>query len=164
MPSPRTCSVSLLAPRFIGVGAFSLVEVTIALGIVSLAMLSVMGMMPVGLSTMRAAMDQTTEAQIARRISGEAALIPFDQLDAYAAAGPYFFTQDGTLQSVKNEQTRYTISLRRVSATYPGSSNAPNLSSNIATFLVETARGADNATIASSTNVIHIPNSGNSAF
>lgn len=163
MPSPWTCRFSGEPQTFHG-RAFSLVEVTIALGIVSIALLSVMGLMPVGLTTMREAMDQTTEAQIMRRVAGEAALIPFDKLDAHVASGPFFFTQDGTLQASKNSQTRYTVSLMRIQARYPGSSNATNLSASIASFLIETVRSADGAVISRSTNTIHVPNTGNSAY
>ena len=144
--------------------AFSLVEVTIALGIASMAIVSVMGMMPIGLNTMREAMDQTTEAQILRQISTGASLYPFDRLGDYAAAGPYLFTQDGTMQSSRNAQTRYSLTVIMTNATFPGSSNASNLSSNLAAILVETARGTGDIVTSRSTNVIHVPNSGNSSL
>ena len=161
MPSPRTCRARrVLRCR----AAFSLVEVCLALGIVSFALLSVVGLMPVGLSAMRQAMDQTTEAQIARTISGEAALVPFDELDQYAAKGPYYFTQEGTRQDSKGDVTRFAVSLTRIDTKFPGSSNAPNLSNNIATFRVETARLAGSAEVARSTNVISIPFSGDSKY
>lgn len=161
MPSPRTCR----ARRVLRCQtAFSLVEVCLALGIVSFALLSVVGLMPVGLSAMRQAMDQTTEAQIARVISGEAALVPFDKLDQYATDGPYYFTQEGTRQDAKNDLTRFVVSLARIDTKFPGSSNAINLSANIATFRVETARMAGSVEAARSTNVISIPFSGDSKY
>jgi len=113
---------------------------------------------------MRQAMDQTTEAQILRRISGEAALVPFDQLDAFASAGPYFFAQDGTLQGQQGQETRYAVSLQRLAASYPGSANATNLSSSLAAFRVETMRLASGVEQARTTNVVHLANSGNSAY
>lgn len=137
--------------------AFSLVEVTIALGIVSFALISVLGMMPVGLSTMRAAMDQTTEAQISRRISGEMMLTPFSRLDTWVSNSPLYFDDQGGLQTALDQDTRYTVVLRRGVPVFPGSSNAVNLSSSLATFLLEITRGAGPA---ASTNVLHIPNSG----
>ncbi len=143
---------------------FSLVEVTIALGVAATAIVSVLGMMPVGLNTMREAVDQTTEAQILRQVSTGAALYPFDRLEEYAAAGPYLFTQDGMLQSSRNADTRYSLRVTMTNAAYPGSSNAANLSSSLAAILVETERSAGNAIISRSTNVIHVSNSGNSAL
>lgn len=144
--------------------AFSLVEVTIALGIAATALISVLGMMPVGLSTMREAVDQTTEAQILRQISTGAALYPFDRLADYAAGGPYLFTQDGTLQPSRNAQTRYSLKVTMTNAAFPGSSNAANLSSNLAAILIETERSVGNSIISRSTNVIHVSNCGNSAL
>lgn len=144
--------------------AFSLVEVTIALGIAATAIVSVLGMMPVGLSTMREAVDQTTEAQILRQISTGASLYPFDRLGDYAAGGPYLFTQDGTLQTSRDAQTRYSLRVTITNAAYPGSSNAMNISSNLAAILVETERSVGNAIVSRSTNVIHVSNSGNSAL
>lgn len=154
-----TCRIPL-RPR----SAFTLVEVSIALAVVSIALLSVMGLMPVGLSTMREAMDQTAEAQILRRISGEAALVPYDRLDTFAAAGPYYFAQDGTLQSHQGQGTRYAVSLIRSTASYPGSSNVSSLSDSMATFRLETVRLAGGVEQTRTTNVIHLANSGNSAY
>jgi uncharacterized protein (TIGR02598 family) len=162
MRVPPTCRI--FSEPFASRCGFSLVEVSIALGIVSIALLSVLGLMPVGLSTMRQAMDQTTEAQILRRISGEAALVPFDRLDLFASAGPYFFAQDGTLQDQQGQDTRYAVSLQRLAASYPGSSNAVNLSSSLAAFRVETVRLATGREQARMTNVVHLANSGNSAY
>jgi uncharacterized protein (TIGR02598 family) len=159
MRFPPTCRIPFTSRR-----AFSLVEVSLALAVVSIALLSVMGLMPVGLNTMREAMDQTAEAQILRRISGEAALVPYDRLDAYAAAGPYYFAQDGTLQGQQGQDTRYAVSLQRFAANFPGSTNASDLSGSIATFRLETVRLAAGVAQTRTTNVIHLANSGNSAY
>jgi len=144
--------------------AFTLVEVSLALAVVSIALLSVMGLIPVGLSTMREAMDQTTEAQILRRISGEAALVPYDRLDTFAAAGPYYFAQDGTLQSHQGQDTRFAVNMVRSPANYPGSSNVSGLTNSMATFRLETVRLAGGVEQIRTTNVIHLANSGNSAY
>jgi len=45
------------------------VEITIALGLVSFIAVSVVALLPTGLSVMRNAMDQTVEEQIVRSIS-----------------------------------------------------------------------------------------------
>jgi len=60
LPSPLTENV-----------AFSLVEVVIALGIVSFAIVAVMGMLPIALKTSRESMTETDAAVIARRILSE---------------------------------------------------------------------------------------------
>lgn len=141
--------------------AFSLVEVTIAIGIISFAMVSILGLMPVGLSTMRQAMDQTMEAQLVRKISGEALLTPFGKIGAYTARSPFYYTADGAQQASKDDQTRYEVNLRSVATVYPGSSTEAMLSSNVTTLMIETVRRAGGgAVLGRSTNAIFIPNSG----
>ncbi len=48
--------------------AFSLVEVVLALGVVAFAIVAILGVIPVGLSTGHSAQDQTRSAQIAQDI------------------------------------------------------------------------------------------------
>ena len=50
---------------------FSLIEATVALGILSFAIVGLIGLMPVGLQTMREAMDDSATSLIARRFIGE---------------------------------------------------------------------------------------------
>ncbi len=63
------------------VWGFSLIEVTIALAITAVALVSLMGMIPQGLSTMREAADQAIEARIHQQILGEIQLTPFSDSD-----------------------------------------------------------------------------------
>jgi len=48
--------------------AFTLIEVTIAIGIASFAILSMLGVMVVGLKTLRGAIDTTVQAQITQEL------------------------------------------------------------------------------------------------
>jgi uncharacterized protein (TIGR02598 family) len=50
---------------------FSLVEITIAIGVVAFAFVSLMALLPTGLNVFRQAMDTTVTAQIAQRITTE---------------------------------------------------------------------------------------------
>jgi len=61
-------------------GAFSLIEVTLAIGIVSFAMVSMMGMLPFGLTHFKKAIDTTIEAQIVQAVSSQIELADFSQL------------------------------------------------------------------------------------
>lgn len=140
--------------------AFSLVEVTLALGLVAFALISVLGLMPVGLTTMREAMDQTTQSQISRRVAGEMMLTPFSKLDAWLANGPIYFDDQGEKQAAENGETRYSVEIRRGVSSFPGSSNETNLQGSLATFLIEIRRGSGPSAPFVSTNVVHIPNSG----
>lgn len=56
---------------------FSLVEVSIAMAIAAVAMVSLIGLIPQGLKTMRDASDQAIEARIHQQILSELQLTPF---------------------------------------------------------------------------------------
>lgn len=51
--------------------AFSLVETTLAIGVVAFALVAMLGMVPVGLSSFREAMDASTSSRILQRVSSE---------------------------------------------------------------------------------------------
>lgn len=67
---------------------FSLVEVTIAMAIAAIGILSVIGLIPQGMDTMRRATDQAVEGRIHQQILSELQMADFDALDtAYVGAG-----------------------------------------------------------------------------
>src|SRR5205809_1715661 len=51
--------------------AFSLVEITLALGVAAFALIAVLGMLPVGLKTQQASIQQTTANSIISQIEGK---------------------------------------------------------------------------------------------
>jgi uncharacterized protein (TIGR02598 family) len=57
-----------MKPPFKRIGAFSLVEITFALGVGAFALLAILGMLPVGLKTQQASVQQTTANQIISQI------------------------------------------------------------------------------------------------
>lgn len=59
---------------------FTLVEVSIAVGILAVAMVALLGLMPAGMTTFRKAMDTSTTAQIAQRILLDMQQADFDQI------------------------------------------------------------------------------------
>jgi uncharacterized protein (TIGR02598 family) len=61
-----------------GAGGFSLIEVTIALGITAIALVSLMGMLPKGMETLRRAADKAIEGRIHQQILGELQLTPWE--------------------------------------------------------------------------------------
>ena len=61
-------------------GAFSLVEVVLALGVVSFAIVAILGVFPLGLRTGRSAQDETRAAQIAQAVFSTFANQPFDNV------------------------------------------------------------------------------------
>ena len=74
-----------------------MVEVTIAIGVVAFAFISVLGLIPTGLNDSRQAIDATVGSQIMQRVVNEAQQTDFDQLvKDYAGA-----TISGTNSGVK---------------------------------------------------------------
>lgn len=99
--------------------AFSLVEVAIAIGIVTFSLVSVLGLLPIGLSSFRDATESTIESQIISQIASEAALMPFHELPGYASAGPYYFNEEGS--RVESEaQASYWADVSLKPPSYPG--------------------------------------------
>jgi uncharacterized protein (TIGR02598 family) len=61
-------------------GGFSLTEVAMAMGMIAFAFVALLGLLPVGLQTMRDAIDTTVTAQIASRLVNDAQQTDFDTL------------------------------------------------------------------------------------
>ncbi len=79
---------------------FTLVEVTLAIGIISFAFVAMFGMLPVGLSVSRQAMDTTIEAQIVQQLKTQALQTDFKKLgslgeDSQGNVAPYYFDDQG---------------------------------------------------------------------
>jgi len=59
---------------------FSLVEITLVMGIVCFALLPILGLLPIGLSTISAATTQTSEANIAKEMNAELQRISLSEI------------------------------------------------------------------------------------
>ena len=78
--------------------AFSLIEVTLALGMVSFSMLSIIALLPVGLKTFRDSKVETALGGIQRQLRAEVLSVPFAKLiDGTFTAGKMYFSDEGTL-------------------------------------------------------------------
>jgi uncharacterized protein (TIGR02598 family) len=78
--------------------AFSLVEVVIALGVITFAFVPLLGMLPLGLDFSRQAIDTTVAAQIAQQLTTEAQQTDFSrlaELGAASVASPLYFDDQG---------------------------------------------------------------------
>lgn len=90
-----------------------------AIGIVSFAILSVLGTMSVGLNTVRDAKKETTSAQIAAQIGSGMSQTPFTNLAAFANSGPYYYDDSGRkLDSVQTAS--FSAKIDEASTAYPG--------------------------------------------
>jgi len=72
-------------------GAFSIIEVALALGVVAVAFVGLIGVVPGGLSNFRSAMDLTIGAQIAQRVITDVEQTDFDLLLAAQGTGTGIF-------------------------------------------------------------------------
>lgn len=102
---------------------FSLVEVTIALGLISVAVISILALLPAGLVSLRSSMDRTIEAQILRSVSARAVVANFANLQT----DEIFFDEQG--QPVRSRASaRYVVSLSTNDVRFPGSTNVTDWS------------------------------------
>lgn len=90
-------------------GGFSLVEVTLAIGIVAFGVVAVMGVLPLAMVSVREAMDRVTEMNLVREFSGEALHTPYSRLEEWAAAGPRYFDEQGIRCGAEGAHFEVTI-------------------------------------------------------
>ncbi|MBN8709303.1 MAG: hypothetical protein BGO12_18985 [Verrucomicrobia bacterium 61-8] len=113
--------------------AFSLVEVVIALGIVSFAMMGIVGLLVVGMNTFRASIDTSVQSRIAQKVIGDAVLTDFGKLEAYES----YFDESGRQVSAGDAQMVYTVGVTLAILT---NSITQSLSPDVAKNVVVTIR------------------------
>ena len=89
MCSPNFPSAPALRER-----GFGLVEIAIALGIVSFALLSLIGLMVVGLNASKAAREDTVVASLSRNVLANLKTLSYPQLATLSTTN-YYYTYDG---------------------------------------------------------------------
>ncbi len=88
--------------------AFTLLETVLAIGVVSFAMVSMIGLIPSGLGTFRKAMNLTVETTIVQNVSSEILRTDYNNL------GPatYYYNQEGCKVTSGNFGERiYTVTV-----------------------------------------------------
>jgi type II secretory pathway pseudopilin PulG len=98
--------------------AFSLVEVVLALGVISFAIVAILGVFPLGLSTSRSAQDESRAPQIAQTILASLASQNFSaiSLKLYDGEG----TSSGSVDMDLSSQTGTNADLNGLSANNEG--------------------------------------------
>jgi uncharacterized protein (TIGR02598 family) len=107
---------------------FSLVEVTLAMGLVSFSLVGLMGMLPVGLSNLREAMELQTQARIAQQLAAELQLLPFAEVSggSYQSSFPRHYDEEGS--SVTATEAIYTVTADALAAVeLPGGASNPEI-------------------------------------
>jgi uncharacterized protein (TIGR02598 family) len=123
--------------------AFSLVEVTLALGIVAVSLLSLIGLLPAGLGVLRESMDQTLHAQIVQRISSGLVSSDFASLRGETLA----FDQDGQLlEGTAAGEALYRASIQEAAPSLPGLTREEDVS-NMQSHLKRVRIGISRANI-----------------
>ncbi|SDU29342.1 Verru_Chthon cassette protein B [Verrucomicrobium sp. GAS474] len=115
--------------------AFSLVEVLLALGIVSFALIGLMSLLPVGLKTFHQADMTTTETQIAQTLVNRLQLSGFTNALGGGNAS-YYFTSEGQPTADRGGQnTLYTVTVTAATnVALPGAAGGSH-SANILSLL-----------------------------
>lgn len=87
---------------------FSLVEVVLAIGLVTFAMLVIFSLLPVGLFSLQESNRQIVETEIFNTVGAELSSTPFDQLTNYQTTRfPIYFNNEGTEVSSSNNAIFY---------------------------------------------------------
>ncbi len=142
-----------MIPRKIGFKkkrAFSLVEVVLSMSVLSIACLSLMGLLGTGLETFRQAIGTTVQAQIAQ------AVINGSETQTYNAnySTNIYFSDEGTVVAQTDPNQLYTANVTAVPATIPLSAGS---SSQIAgTIAVQLQVKVVNKSNPTSTNTFYL--------
>ena len=103
-----------------------------AVGIAAFALITIIGLQPVGLTTMRGSMDTTIETQIIKQITGEINLTDFAQIEKYED-NPLYFDADG-LRAPTEADARFQVKVKVVPPS-PSFSPFPSSPADIDTSL-----------------------------
>lgn len=125
--------------------AFSLVEVTLALGVAGFALISVFGLLPLGMTTFRQAIDASVGSQIAQRVINDALQTDYALLTQATPISYRYFDDQGN--EVSSASTAiYHINTRVTTPTLmPGSTQG---NTNVATVTVQVATNPGRQTLA----------------
>ena len=131
-------------------GAFSLVEVVLAIGVVAVSFLSIFALLPAGMGLFHRAMDTSVSAEIVQRIVSDAEQTDFDSLIGNTTNGAYYslplryFDDQGSEVKVANAAAPSTGELAkilywvRVRGSLPGDPNPESHTSAYFTSLPST--------------------------
>jgi len=97
--------------------AFSLVEVTLALGVAAFCLIALMGLLSAGINTNRAGIEQTSAslliANVSTDLSSTAQPGPLFGFAANTAIQTRFVAEDGTISPTLVSSSRYRLTIQR---------------------------------------------------
>ncbi len=106
--------------------AFTLVEVALALGVVSFALLAMLGTVPLALSNFRSSNNRAVAESLLADVSTRAHRLAFSDPATLILPQGGFFTLDGIEQIAANADTIFRVSVAEVSPAFPGTNNLPS--------------------------------------
>lgn len=99
-------------------GGFSLVEVVLALGLITFAVVPILGLMSSGLSTLQDSADETNRAEILRQVASRSLMGEFDTL---SVASPGLRFDENGQETQNDNATRYSVLVSEEGPDFPGS-------------------------------------------
>jgi len=150
------------ACKFFLRGGFTLVEVTLALGLTTFAVMAVVGLLPVGLGGLRQAAEDTVRAQIIKEMDARLGMADSSTLFATtpgnSAPLQAWFNHDGQLlRSGTDPSARFRVVTTQQAPQFPGSANANAAADSLRVFQIQIE---DLRTQATNKAVLHVANSG----
>ena len=124
--------------------AFTLVEVTMALGIVAFVMMGLIGVIPAGLNAAQESIQQTAQSHILMQVSSDLGMLPFSDLPAYVGADQYCDYDGRRLDGAAN--ATYQVSMQIAAPDYPNSAQLTNLNRRMERVIVSIRRVGEPAT------------------
>lgn len=116
---------------------FTLVEVTLAIGIISFAFVAMFGMLPVGLNVSRQAMDTTIEAQIVQQMKTQALQTDYSLLEELAKPeAVLYFDDQGKLTEAQTASYKAGFSSVAKTTQLPSDQPSGVLTTKLATVTI----------------------------
>lgn len=103
---------------------FSLIEVVISLGVLSFAMIGLIGLIPLALGTLRQSITVNTETEIAQTLLGETQVLDFGKIIAasssYVADFPRYYNDEAERVDPGAVNSIYKVTLQITPCRLPG--------------------------------------------
>lgn len=126
-------------------GGFTLAEVTISLAVASVGLLSILLLLPAGLTNYRDAVDTSVQTQIAQKLETDATQTPFAELVGSTGMNQLpirFFDSRGEEVSTVDQAVYHARVVAQTPTAIPGGS-----SDDLATITIDVAKNPGNQTI-----------------
>ncbi len=148
---PRLCN------RCKALKGFSLIEVTLALGVTAVALVTLLGMVPVGLNTFRTSIETTVRTDITRRIIADLQQTPFASISN--STKDYFFTDEGIPTTNRTADSIFKVNYTASSGvSFPGNSTTAALKKITVLFYTQQDQAKNGP--ATYTNVVYVADNG----